>query len=223
MGIEDRDYYREQYRRNAAPLGADARRFPPRRTTRFRIVLVWLLVGLAAFPAIERWASLRGEAGQAPSRRAVPGTTPRAAESIRPTAQTPASMAGRVSAPPLDDASPARAAPSIYRCGNAYGIAPCPNGRAVEGPAASGFDSRPSPKLAALVAAGRTNEETTTFVDGSTTTAVTRSSSGSECAFLAGRLLGIDADARQPHPPAYLDWLRTQRQLLRDRQASLHC
>lgn len=62
---------------------------------------------------------------------------------------------------------------------------------------------------------------TTITVNGVTT--LSQSSTGSECASLANRLSGIDADARRPHPLPHVDRLRTLRQEVRDQQAAIHC
>ena len=114
----------------------------------------------------------------------------------------------------------------IYRCGAEYRHAPCAGGRAIDGPAASGFDSRPSERLARLVAEGRT-------ADGNTVTTVVRngtevsSAAGVDrfamCQALAAEIAGIDAETRQPRSASRQDQLRAQRRMVRDRQARLHC
>ena len=224
MSIQNHDDH-TRYQLSDRPMRADVRHFPKRGNSLFRIVLIWVLIGLALLFAADRWVTQRLSLNRgAPQNARV--EPPSAAVASGP--RTP-STAGSTTLPanPMTNmrstASLERPSGPIYRCGNTYGMNPCANGRAVDGPAASGFDSRPSQAMAALVARGRTNATTISDANGSTTTTVTTSSSSGECDGLSGELLHIDVDARQPHPMPYLDRLRARRQQVRDRQAALHC
>ena len=228
MGIQDRDYYRERYRRTARPLRAEVRHFPKQSTTKLGVILFWLVIGFVVFVAAERWAVPLVEMAKPmlhsgprdASRSSAPMPSP-PREPIAPTTGVRIPREAQTWSPP-----PATA---IIRCGNSYGTEPCTNGHAVESPAATGFDSTPSPRLAAMVQQGRTSGDSTNITSYSTTTTVngvtttSQSSTGSKCVSLASRLSGIDADARRPHPLPYQDWLRAQRQQVRDSQAALHC
>ena len=131
--------------------------------------------------------------------------------------------------PQEGQALPRPPATTIVRCGSSYGTTPCTNGRTVENPAATGFDTTRSSRLAVLMEEGRIPGESTNITSFSTTTTVNgattmcQSSTGSECTDFASRLIGIDSDARRPHPLPYQDWLSAQRQQVRDLQAAVHC
>ncbi len=218
MGIQDRDYYRAQYR-NVSSL--DRGRKPP---STGRLALFWIAVLAIAFAAF----------------RFVPMIWPRAPAALPPpvaplpmqTAQQPSpTPPGAARTVPLEGsraASPG-AAP-IYRCGNRYSDEPCAGGRPIDGAVASGFDSRPSEPLARLVAEGRSADGDSVTTTGRTVTTVVNNGSVvvaadrfGECPVLANEIARIDRDARQPQHARTQDWLRERRRHARDRQAQLHC
>ncbi len=217
MGIEHRDHSRERHH-NVTSI----RRQSPAWSTA-RISLVWGLVGVVLFAGI-RFASRREAVEMPAPPRVAAAPTPHQA----PVKPTQAALATPASPRRGADVSSSNPTP-IYRCGNAYGAAPCANGRAIDGPAAAGFDSRPSVALANLVAQGRTPDVGTVTTVASTVTKVENGiapDDGSRlatCRLLAGEIDGIDRAARQPQSIPRQDVLRTRRRIARDRQASLHC
>jgi hypothetical protein len=172
-------------------------------------IAVLALVSLAGVHFLDTWHPTSS------SVLAVPSPPPEA--SARPAPGAVPSGAPQAPVPIV--ASPRVNADSIYRCGNSYSRSPCADGRVVEGPAASGFDSRPSPQLARLVAEGRTPD--TGPAAASTQTIATHN--GGPCASLAAQIEWIDRAARQPLTKPQQDSLRAQRQAARDQQARLHC
>ena len=207
VGIEDRDYYRERYRNVVA--------HPKRGSSTLTIVFVWLAVvaglffGFRTFMKPSPPAPSVVRSAPAPTAASTP-TTESARQSQRAVEAT--------EAPQLTAQS--SSASTIYRCGSSYGNAPCANGRTVEGPAASGFDSRPSDKLALLVEQGRTAQDAG---PGTTTTTTTTTIVGNACPYLAQLLNSIDQAARQPQSLQKQDRLRAERQRVRDQQARAHC
>lgn len=213
MGIQDRDYYGDQYRKVSSlrPKG--------RGPSALKLAAFWVVVVIAGFLIAKRWwlpatpptppAMQRQQANSAVAAvtAAVPGPRP------------------NVPSPVLPGSSPmpsSQAAAPIYRCGEHYGNSPCPGGRTIEGPAATGFDSRPSEKLARLVADGRNVSSTTTTTFSETTTNRTSSTSYA-CPGLAQEILAIDSAARRPLDAYAQDRLTARRRQVRDRQSALHC
>lgn len=210
MGIQDRDYYREEHRKDS--LSGQGRR----GSSTFRIALIWLLVGASVFAFIRLLQRFY------PSPSIAPLFVPTAAKSNGRQEQ-------QVSPPTQRAVSPLRAVPdqttpspptSIYRCGSTYSNTPCAGGgRATDGAVASGFDSRPSEKLARLVDRGRSSESGNVSI-------VTTSSSNARpaiCQSLNQQIEWIDRAARQPQSASDQDSLREDRRRARDRQAALRC
>ena len=221
MGLQDRDDYREHDRRAAANPTRTTRAGAERASYR-RVLLICLVITASVFAAMRYAAPPETVARRA----AGPSTSPSKASSSLPRSAgpTPSSRADPASRP--DDASRSAAgspsSPPIYRCANSYGATPCANGRRVDAPAASGFDSRPSEALALLVAEGRATDE-----GGPSTVVTTRTTAGNgtadACRSWAATIDGLDRRARQPQSAGTQDWLREQRRHARDQQATLHC
>ena len=216
MGIHDRDYYQDQYR-NASSLHRGRKPL-----SSGRLALFWIAVLAITFAAFQLVPMIGPRAPAVSSSPVSPAPVPAAPSSSTPLAAArPAPVEG-------SRAAPAGAAP-IYRCGNRYGHEPCAGGRAIDGSVASGFDSRPSERLARLVAEGRSaDSETVTTTSRTVTTLVNNGSvvaakRFSECQALAEEIVAIDRDARQPQSARRQDWLRDRRKQARDRQAQLHC
>lgn len=219
MGIQDRDYYREHYR-NVVRV-----RPKPFLASSMGIAIIWVTVIAVLFMGFHFFLRKPPVAQTAPSRQPASSLPPAAPGSAvtAPRQAPPPTMVSPTIAPQVSSAVP------IYRCGNAYSNTPCPGGRQVAAPAASGFDSRPSESLANLVARGRSPETNTTTTSTNTITTVengvvrSNGSAAAQCPVLASSIEVIDRAARQPRAMPEQDRLRTERQRLRDRQAELHC
>jgi hypothetical protein len=208
MGIADRDYYRENVRRMSRT-----------RTSTWKIVLVWAAVlGALYFVASHvHWGGgVRTTNGVASVGAPSPPAPAAVAESIAPRASPTAPVDPRIDNGP----SP------IYRCGSSYGQTACAGGSVVAAPAASGFDSRPSARLAEMVAAGRTPDSatgTTVYRTAVVENGVATADRAAQCRALSAEIEAIDRAARRPQTRYEQDRLRAQRQAARDRQVQLHC
>ena len=116
-------------------------------------------------------------------------------------------------APVTPDYGPrVEASPAIYRCrtktGTVYSNDPCPGARVVdEASAVSGYDTRPSEKLARLVADGRASApQAPTYRSLRPVAAESR-----ECGVMRRQLRDLDAAMLQPNTLRSLDELRTTR------------
>ena len=204
MGIQDRDYYRVSASSRARARGPSTA----------RIALFWTVLGAILFAAFRFGPTLMPH-----TTVVAPVTVPLTQRTTVVSSPKPAPFA--VPLPPPSPTAERSDAP-IYRCGNAYGREPCSDSRVVAPPAATGFDSRPSERLARLVADGR---ETVTTVSTSHSSIQTATVFGrtDSCGSLAADIAAIDADARNPRSAPHQDLLRERRRAARDRQASLHC
>ena len=219
MGIHDRDYYRDQYRRAASS----------KRTSGFSgigIALFWIAVMAIAFAAFR----LLPMAGTKSSQVVVPPkVTAAPAPSIG--ARPSAPIAVPRSVPVAPERAPVTTAAPIYRCGNSYVQAPCAGGRIVDTTAASGFDSRPSERLARQVADGRSAEEsqtssrtvTTTIVNGTVVASSPTVDHNAICGPLAVELAALDREALRPQSAASQDLVRRNRNRVRNQQLQAHC
>ena len=218
MGIQDRDYYREQYRNVSSP-----RRPKPPSTG--RLALFWIAV-LAITFAVIRFAPTIWP--RAPAVAPPPVSQPSVQQPSVPAPQALSTLPTAPRAVPYDGGRPTAppATEQIYRCGSRYGHEPCAGGRAIDGPAATGFDSRPSERLARLIAEGRAaggdsvTTSTTTIVRNGAVDGADRIGA---CRALATEIADIDREARQPLSARRQDWLRARRADVRDQQVALHC
>jgi hypothetical protein len=210
MSLDDRDYYREHLR---LVSNSDVRRA---RWSSGRMVVVWILLLTAAFFIASRFMRERASMSL-PLRSTAPVS---AARDVPAPARPGVSTATVPALPPVVQRG--QVAEPIYRCGNSYGLSPCAAGHIVDAPAASGFDSRPSPQLARLVAEGRMPDVTTSSTF--TQTVVTQNGVAvGACPTLAADIDSIDRVARRPQSKPDQDRLRARRQATRDQQARLHC
>ena len=127
---------------------------------------------------------------------------------------------------PPDYGPRAPAPPAIYRCrskgGTSYSNEPCPGGSIVdEANAVTGYDSRPSDRLARLVAEGRAaadSPRTPVYRTSDAPIAETR-----DCATMRRQIRDLDAAALRPQDAKSLDDLRAVRQDIRSSMARQRC
>ena len=136
-----------------------------------------------------------------------------------------ARMPGAAPATPVHGAPVVGRRP-IYRCragsATSYSNQPCPDGTLVRDDDASGFDSRPSERLASLVAAGRRDDAAP--VAPSPSVAMPATAAGtSDCSVMRRQIRDIDETARLPLSSVQQDALRANRQDIRTSMARLHC
>ena len=129
--------------------------------------------------------------------------------------------------PTTPDYGPRAVAPqTIYRCrsksGTSYSNEPCPGGSIVdEASAVSGYDSRPSERMARLVAEGRATSDAPQAPV--YRVPVPRAAETRECASMQRQIRDIDAALLRPQDPKSLDDLRAVRQDIRTSMARQHC
>lgn len=130
------------------------------------------------------------------------------------------------SVPTTPDYGPRRAGPpAIYRCrttsGTQYSNEPCAGGSIVdESSAVTGYDTRPSDRLARLVAEGRVADAPRQPVYRAL--ALQAAETG-ECAAMRQQIIDLDATMRRPNDAKRLDEWRVIRQDVRTSMARLHC
>ncbi len=119
----------------------------------------------------------------------------------------------------------AESPPTIYRCRSkgttTYSNEPCPGGSVVnESSAVIGYDTRPSDRMARLVAEGRVADVPQPPVY---RTLAPTASSTPDCNSMRRQIRDIDAQALRPNDFKTLDDLRAVRQDIRTSMARLHC
>ena len=157
----------------------------------------------------------------------APLSAPPVPETPRPIASVTRTKSVPVPAPavPITPTYRVPVAPqAIYRCkgrsGTRYSNEPCAGGTVVdESSAVSGYDTRPSDRLARLVAEGRGVDAPSQPVYRATP----RSDESGDCAAMRRQILDLDATMRQPNDARRLDELRATRQDVRTGMARLHC
>ncbi len=161
-------------------------------------------------------ATAPSEAVAPPATHAVPVTPV-----YGPLVDTPAPVE---TPPPIARRSPAGPA-AIYRCGSrgsvTYSNEPCPNGTVVDGSSAvSGYETRPSDRLARLVADGRADS---TFPEPNLPDRRQQRPQSAECANLRRQVRDLDATATLPQHPAVLDEILATRRDVRTSMTRLRC
>lgn len=142
-------------------------------------------------------------------------------------ASAPAAAPQRIAAPAARLA-PAEAREQIYRCrsasGTIYSNVPCEGGRVVDQGVASGYDSRPSERMAGLIADGRAADArgATANVRALPPSPALPTASGA-CANMRQQIVDIDAATLRPLPLRELDRLRAVRQDIRTSMSRDHC
>jgi hypothetical protein len=117
--------------------------------------------------------------------------------------------------------------PPIYRCQSggrtSYSNEPCPGSAIVQGSAVEGFDTRPSERLARLVAAGRADVDPASDSTARAGAPTVTPAVSVECANMRRQIVDLDRFLRQPNAIPVLDDARQRRQDIRTSMARLHC